>query len=95
MANHKYAPEFKREAVALVREQGLTIAKAATDLGVSPNTLQRWVAQARADDGEIDKLTTDEKAELAKLRKEVRVLTEEREILKKAAAWFAKESDRR
>jgi transposase len=95
MANHKYSPEFKREAVSLVRDQGLTISKAAADLGMSQTTIQRWVSQAKADDGETPKLTTDEKAELARLRKEVRVLTEEREILKKAAAWFAKESDRR
>lgn len=95
MANHKYSPEFKREAIALVRDQGLSINKAADDLGMSPTTIQRWVSQAKKDDGEIAGTTTDDKAELARLRRENKILREEREILKKAAAWFAKESDRR
>lgn len=95
MANRKYSTEFKQEAIALVRDQGLTISGAASDLGLSPTTLQRWVAQAKVDSGEKDGLTTDEKDELARLKRENRILKEEREILKKAAVWFARESETR
>lgn len=95
MANNKYSPEFKREAIALVRDQGLTIMRAASDLGMSQTTLQRWLVQSKIDDGEKDGLTTDEKAELARLKRENRILKEEREILKKAAVWFARESETR
>ena len=87
-----YDPEFRARAVELVRTRGLSRAQVARDLGVNPETLRLWVKQAEVDVGQRDGLTTDEKAELARLRREVRVLREEREILKKAARFFAMES---
>ena len=87
-----YPPEFRRRAVELARTSDLPPAQLARDLGVDGETLQRWVHQAEVDAGRRDGLTTDEKAELARLRREVRVLREEREILKKAARFFALES---
>ena len=90
-----YDPEFRARAVELVRSSGLSKARAARDLGVNPETLRLWVKQAEIDAGRRDGLTTDEKAELARLRREVAVLKEEREILKKAAAFFARESTAR
>jgi transposase len=90
-----YAREFRARAVELARTSGLSKAQVARDLGVNPETLRRWVKQAEIDAGRRDGLTTDEKAELARLRREVAVLTEEREILKKAAAFFARASTTR
>ncbi len=87
-----YDPEFRARAVELVRTRGLPRAQVARDLGVNPETLRLWVKQAEVDAGRRDGLTTDEKAELVRLRREVRVLREEREILKKAARFFAMES---
>ena len=89
------APEFRACAVELVRASGLSKAQAARDLGINPETLRLWVKQTEVDDGRRDGLTTDEEAELARLRREVAVLREEREILKKAAAFFARESTTR
>jgi transposase len=90
-----YDPEFRARAVELVRSGGLSKAQVARDLGVNPETLRLWVKQAEIDAGRRDGLTSDEKAELARLRREVAVLKEEREILKKAAAFFARESTTR
>ena len=87
-----YDPEFRARAVELVRTRGLPRAPVARDLGVNPETLRLWVKQADIDAGCRDGLTTDEKAELTRLRRENAVLKEEREILKKAAAFFARES---
>jgi transposase len=87
-----YDPEFRAHAVELVRTRGLPRAQVARDLGINPETLRLWVKQADIDAGRRDGLTTDEKAELARLRRENAVLKEEREILKKAAAFFARES---
>ncbi len=89
-----FTAEFKAEAVRLVETTGRTVAHVARDLGVQATSLRIWVEQARVDAGKGSPgaLTTDEKLELAALRKENRVLKEEREILKKAAAFFAKES---
>jgi transposase len=86
------APQFRARAVELARSGGLSKARVARDLGVNPETLRLWVKQAEIDAGRRDGLTTDEKAELARLRREVAVLKEEREILQKAAAFFARES---
>ena len=87
-----YPDEFRAEAVQLVRSGAVPAARIARDLGVSPDTLRAWVRQTRIDAGEQEGLTSEERAELSQLRREVRVLREEREILKKAAAFFARES---
>lgn len=87
-----YPPEFRIEAVRLVRDAGQPIAEVARDLGCSDQTLRNWVAQAAIDAGEREGLRSDERAELARLRRENRLLREEREILRKAAAFFAQET---
>ena len=89
-----FTDEFKAKAVQLVKSSGKTVTAVATDLDLTVSALRSWVVQAEVDagGGKAGALTSDEKAELAQLRKENRVLREEREILKKAAAFFAKES---
>ena len=87
-----YDPAFRARAVELVRTSGRSKAPVARDLGINPETLRLWVKQAEIDAGQRDGLTSAEKSELARLRREVAVLKEEREILKKAAAFFARES---
>ena len=90
----KFSKEFMAEAVALVTQQGMSIGRVAKDLGVSWSQVKRWVEQAAADSGERPgMLTAEERHELTSLRRQVRMLTMEREILKKAAAFFAKESE--
>ena len=90
----KFTDEFKMRAVDLVLKQGLSVAQVARDLGIYESSLGNWVKQAKADQGKgpPGALTTAELAELRALRKEVKVLREERDILKKAAAFFAKEN---
>jgi len=89
-----YAPECRAEALRLVRSGGLSQSRVSRDLGVSMFTLRNWLRQTEIDSGEREGLTTDERQELCRLRKENRVLREEREILKKAAAFLARETDR-
>ena len=86
-----YSPEFKQEAVRLVHSfhEKYPVSKIARDLDVSTETpRKKWVNQAEVDAGERDGLTTEEKEELRRLRREVKVLGEEREILKKAREAF-------
>ena len=88
-----FTDEFKAGAVRLVLDQGKTIPQVARDLDLTESSVRTWVERARADrtNGKTG-LTSEERAELAKLRKENRELRMEREILKKAAAFFAKEN---
>ena len=83
-----FSPEFKAEAVRLVIDEGKSISEVAKDLDLVASALSQWVERARADRGKSKRgtLTTEERDELAKLRREVRTLRMEREILKKAAA---------
>jgi transposase len=108
----RYAPEFRAEAIALVRRvtaggdgggsgggggsgAGRTapLTRVAHDLGVSVETLRAWVKQDNVDGGRRDGLTTEEREELRQLRRENRLLKMERDVLKKAAVFFAKEGD--
>lgn len=86
-----FTPEYKAEVVELCRTGGKSIGEVALDLDVSQSVLRRWVKQAEIDAGNRDGLTTAEREELARLRKEIRVLREERDILKRASAFFARE----
>jgi transposase len=87
-----FNPEFKAEVVALVRQPGNTAASVARDLDLTETAVREWVKQADIDEGHRDGLTTDERAELARLRKENRDLQRDVEILKRATAFFAKET---
>lgn len=92
-ARRPYPEEFKAEAVRLAQTSGKSIRQVALDLGVSNETLGVWVREARGREVATP-LGADERAELAELRRRVKVLETEREILKKAAAFFASETDR-
>jgi transposase len=89
-----FSPEFKAEAVNVVHDSGKSISAVARDLDLTESSLRNWVKQAEIDAGRgsADALTTEEKEELRRLRRENKTLKMEREILKKAAAFFAKES---
>jgi len=87
-----YLPEFKRRLVEMVRA-GRNPEELAEKFEPTAQSIRNWVAQADRDDGHRqDGLTTEEREELRRLRRENKVLREEREILKKAAAWFARET---
>jgi transposase len=89
-----YPPEFRRQAVELIRS-GTPLKQVAEELGVSEQTLRNWRRQGDVDAGGVEGLTTDEREELRRLRRENRRLVQEREVLKAAAAFFARETDRR
>jgi transposase len=88
-----YDEEFKRRAVRLVTEMGMSPAEAAKDLGCSAQAIRDWRKQAEIDAGEREGLSTEERERLRKLERENRRLREEREILKRAAAYFAQETN--
>jgi len=88
----KFPPEFKRDVVAVARRGDLRIAEVAVDFGVSEESVRRWMRQADIDDGIKDGLTTTEQAEIVQLRRDKRRLEMENEILRRAAAYFAKDA---
>ncbi len=92
MANRKHTREFKISAVKLVHEQGYSFPKAAKSLGVDPASIRTWAKTLAAEAGVVPTGDGALAAELRRLRAEVARLTMEREILKKAAAYFAREA---
>jgi transposase len=87
-----YAPEFRQQMIELARA-GRTPEELSREFEPSAQAIRNWVQQAAIDAGQQDGLSSEEKAELSRLRRENRQLKLEREILKKAAAWFARETD--
>ena len=90
--SRRYPPEFRQRAVELARQREQPLRQLASDLGISDQTLHNWVKQADIDEGQRDGLTTEERAELVRLRRANRLLEMENEILKRAAAYFAREN---
>lgn len=87
-----HPPEFRQRAIDLARAGDKPIGQIAKDLGISESGLRRWMERADVDEGHKPGLTSDERAELVRLRRANRVLEMENEILKRAAAYFAKEN---
>ena len=94
-SRRSFSPQQKADAVRLIHQVG-NLSKVARDLGLNPNVLRKWLRQSEIDTGEgpAGALTSEERAELARLRRENRTLQMERDFLKKAATFFAKEQDR-
>jgi transposase-like protein len=90
----RYPKEFRRDAASLVIDQKRTVADVAKELGVVEQTLGNWVRQERIDRGERQGLSTDEREELTTLKREVKRLTMERDLLKRSVAFWVKEQDR-
>ena len=91
-----FPPEYKAEVVELIRSTGKTIGQVAKELDLTETAVRQWLRQADLDTGRrSDGLATAERDELRRLRREVRELREEREILRKAAVFFARETDHR
>jgi len=84
--------EFRRRAVELARLREKPIREIASDLGIAESCLRRWMQQADVDEGQREGLSTDERAELVRLRRELRIKELEIEILKRASAYFAREN---
>jgi transposase len=88
----KFPQEFKRDVVTVARRGDLTVAEVAADFGIAPESVRRWMRQADIDDGIKDGLTSAEQSELVSLRREKRRLEMENEILRRAAAYFARDA---
>jgi len=90
----KWSPEFREEAIRLYRESDESVTAVARRLGLGPETFRKWVRQDEIERGARDGTTREEHAEIVKLRRQVRRLEEEKLILQKAAAYFARETGR-
>jgi transposase-like protein len=88
----RYPAEFRERAVELARLREKPVRQIASDLGISDQTLRNWLGRADIDEGRREGLTTEERAEIVRLRRANRVLEMENEILKRAAAFFAREN---
>jgi len=88
-----FSPEFKAETIELIRSSGRSIPDICRELDLTETTVRNWMRQTRIDAGDEEGLSTDERDELRRLRSENRTLRMERDLLKKAAAFFAKDSD--
>jgi transposase len=88
----RFSPDFKRDVVAVARRGDLKINEVAADFDVAPESVRRWMRQADIDDGIKDGLTSAEQSELVQLRRKARRLEMENEILRRAAAYFAKDA---
>ena len=93
--SRRYSPQFKREAVELYRRSGKSIVVVATEIDVAPESLRKWNQQHEIDVGEREGLTSSERDELRDLRSENQRLRMERDLLKRAAAFFARETETR
>jgi len=85
----RYPPEFKRDVVTVARRGDLSVVEVAVDFGVAEESVRRWMKQADVDDGIKDGQTSSEQAEIVQLRRRMRRLEMENEILRRAAAYFA------
>jgi transposase len=90
----RFTKEFKAETVALIRRSGKSIAEVCRDMGLPESSVHRWLAQVDIDAGQRDGLTTGEREELSRLRRENRVIREERDVLAKAIAFFTRTTTR-
>lgn len=88
----RFPPEFKRDVVTVARRGDLSVNEVAADFDISPESVRRWMRQADIDDGIKEGLTTAEQAEIVQLRRDKRRLEMENEILRRAAAYFAKDA---
>ncbi|GGM15148.1 transposase [Promicromonospora citrea] len=86
-----YPPEFRRDVIAVARQGQTPIAQVAKDFGITESCLRRWLKAAQVEDGDRPGVTAKESEELRELRKRTRLLEQENEILRRAAAYFAKE----
>ena len=88
----RYPDEFRQRAIEMARSADQSVAKVAADLGIATSCLRRWMKQDDIDGGRREGLGTDERAELVRLRRELRTAKMENEILRRAAVYFAKET---